>query len=215
MKLSLTFSFAAVTVTSSCATASVVDNHHEHASIRHNTLPCTDALCDDGYPPVCGFGSKTYPNACIYQATNCRTNVTMAYSGPSRDNQRVHLSASATSLNEKSPLICDHTHSANEERHTSFRPEIPSSFIFISHDSERQRVLHLFSKATSIEDLSDNLVHPYIFLEVLYRQFLTRDFESLGATRFLGMRANILVRNTLFKPPKKSKRLTKAGKKAK
>ncbi|KAL8008018.1 putative Kazal domain-containing protein [Plasmopara halstedii] len=123
-ELSVTFPFVAITVTSSCATASVVDNHHENAiGFHHNALPCTDVLCDDDYAPVCGFDNKTYPNACIFQATNCRTNVTKAYLGPCRnkfvDYEWILSSASATSLSEKMPLIRDRSHSANEERGSS------------------------------------------------------------------------------------------------
>ncbi|KAL7687354.1 putative Kazal domain-containing protein [Plasmopara halstedii] len=121
MKLSVTFGLVAVTVTSSCATASVVDNHHENAIVSHpNALPCTDALCNEDDAPVCGFDNKTYVNACIFQAANCLTNITMAYSGPCRDmnvdNQRIHSPALAASLSERTPMIQDRTQSANEER---------------------------------------------------------------------------------------------------
>ncbi|CEG40179.1 Protease inhibitor protein [Plasmopara halstedii] len=183
MKLSVTFTFIAVTVTSSCATASVVDNHHENAIIyHHNALPCTDALCDDDYSPVCGFDNKTYPNACIFQATYCRSNVTMAYFGPCRerfeDNQRAHSSASASSLNEKTPLVRDRAHSANEERGSSVYPE--SEILNVAWSLQQlDRMNEAINGGYNLNELMQRDIHPYTYLKVLHDRDNTWDKKLL------------------------------------
>ncbi|CEG45230.1 Protease inhibitor protein [Plasmopara halstedii] len=184
MKLSITFTFAAVTVTSSCATVSALDNHHDNAiGFRHNTLPCTDVLCDDDYAPVCGFDNKTYPNACIFQATNCHTNVTMAYLGPCRDrfvnNERVHSSASATSSNEKTPLIRDRTHSANEERGVSFHPGEATPLL--TKEVPYSKLQRMIDEVVADDVLLAEGVHPYDYLKGLHDRFSTWDWKLFGS----------------------------------
>ncbi|KAL8007995.1 putative Kazal domain-containing protein [Plasmopara halstedii] len=189
MKLSVAFTFVAVTVTSSCATASVDDNHHESTIVlRHNALPCNDALCNDDNAPVCGFDNKTYPNACIFQATNCRT-VTIAHLGPCRDkfvdNQPVHSSASATSLNEKTPLIRDRTHSANEERAMSEIAEhIAENGIKPFDRSLVDKVKGFDQWAITSDFLLNNGVHPSTYLQVIYDKYVTIDAKILGILKY-------------------------------
>ncbi|CEG43171.1 RxLR-like protein [Plasmopara halstedii] len=188
MKLSVTFTFFAVTVMSSCATASVVDNHHENAIVSHqNALSCTDAQCDDDYAPVCGFDDKTYPNACIFQATNCHTNVTMAYLGPCRDkfvdNERVHSSASATSSSGKTPLLRDRTQSANEERGVPLPknqaiPLIPKGTI--EYSLQRS----VINSAINDAQLLSASVHPYNYLEALHDKNATLYWQVYGFLNF-------------------------------
>ncbi|KAL7687334.1 hypothetical protein Plhal304r1_c023g0080241 [Plasmopara halstedii] len=148
MKLSLTFTFVSVTVTSFCASATVVDDHHENATVlRHNTLP--------------------WP---------CRDRIT--------DNQRVHLSASVTSSNEKAPLIRDGTHSANEERGSSISPDLgllesawqPNRLITFARLLHQQAGFGVF--------LTENL-HPYTYLKLLHNHYNTWDKRLIKTIRSL------------------------------
>ncbi|KAL8008027.1 putative Kazal domain superfamily protein [Plasmopara halstedii] len=161
LKLSITFTFAAVTVTSSCATVSALDNHHDNAiGFRHNTLPCTDVLCDDDYAPVCGFDNKTYPNAFV-------------------NNERVHSSASATSSNEKTPLIRDRTHSANEERGVSFHPGEATPLL--TKEVPYSKLQRMIDEVVADDVLLAEGVHPYDYLKGLHDRFSTWDWKLFGS----------------------------------
>ncbi|KAL7687317.1 putative Kazal domain-containing protein [Plasmopara halstedii] len=206
MKLSVTFTFVAVTVTSSSAAASVIDNHHENAIVfQNNTLLCADARCDDDNAPVCGFDNKTYPNACIFQATNCRTNVTIAHLGPCRDkfvdNQRVHSLASATSSNKKTPLVRDRTHLVNEERGSALASKIKIIGLGTGAGdfSELQRVRELLGKKLSNYDLAYEHVHPYVYLKLLHDDW-DNWMKRLGRLPELFLRSKKTVKKSPYEP---------------
>ncbi|KAL7687321.1 hypothetical protein Plhal304r1_c023g0080091 [Plasmopara halstedii] len=167
MKLSVTFPFVAVTVTSSCATASVIDDHHENAlvfiAIHYRVLThyamMTTLLCAVSTTKL----TRTRP---------CRDRIV--------DKQQVHLSASAISSNEKTPLNRVHTHSANEERSLSIHPESA-----IHESSEMDRLKKLIKLNYNVEQLQIAHVDSVDYLKALdklsntWYRTLTRRFNSL------------------------------------
>ncbi|KAL7694367.1 putative Kazal domain-containing protein [Plasmopara halstedii] len=220
MKLSVTSIFVAATVTSSCAGASVDNKHHENAIIfRHNTLPCTEALCKDEDAPVCSFDNKTYPNACVFQSINCRSTVTIAYSGPCRDrfvgNQWVHLSASAASSSDKPPLIRCRTHPASEERGPSTASDLAKLEIVNSafEPSKIQAAENALMNKYTRKQLVDTELHPYTYLKVLYDRSNTWDRRLV-----IYIKSKVLKRgktqlpDTMGEPAKQPKVLTEGEK---
>ncbi|CEG48992.1 Protease inhibitor protein [Plasmopara halstedii] len=197
MKLSVTSIFVAATVTSSCAGASVDNKHHENAIIfRHNTLPCTEALCKDEDAPVCSFDNKTYPNAFV-------------------GNQWVHLSASAASSSDKPPLIRCRTHPASEERGPSTASDLAKLEIVNSafEPSKIQAAENALMNKYTRKQLVDTELHPYTYLKVLYDRSNTWDRRLV-----IYIKSKVLKRgktqlpDTMGEPAKQPKVLTEGEK---